>query len=272
MAARSSSHSAGLSATPAASRLCAIRASMFLLLASAFSAACRAWPVNAFDAASSARGPDCPGTAITPYAWICWESVTFAVAALPRPIAITMIMPSSPTPMAPTAPYITLAERSSGPALTCWGRAWLAFSAAMSLALRTGTYAEAVKVSSVVGTVTSTFELVSSKPAGTSAVTTIWRARSSASLAKAAVRAAGSAVVSIVPLPALAIAFSGAFASSPRWSETTLTCALDALICSTTSSRGVAVVSLPSESTRILRWPAFAPPGPAASSAPRTPS
>ncbi len=65
MAARSSNHSAGLSASPADSRLCAILASMFLLLASAFSAACLAWPVNAFDGAS-ARGPDCPGTAITP--------------------------------------------------------------------------------------------------------------------------------------------------------------------------------------------------------------
>ena len=141
----------------------------------------------------------------------------------------------------------------------------------MSAAVRTGTYAEAVNDVAPVGTDTSTLELVSWNPAGTWAVTTIWRASALASLAKAAVSAAGSAVVKTLPLPALAIASSG-WLASPCWSETTSTPTPEHLIASSTSVRFVAVVSSPSERTRILRWPASAPPGPAALMAPSTPS
>ena len=48
--------------------------------------------------------------------------------------------------MAPTAPSTTFREMASGPLVTGWGAAAASFSASMSSALRTGTYAEAVNV------------------------------------------------------------------------------------------------------------------------------
>ena len=154
--------------------------------------------------------------------------------------------------MAPTAPRTTLRETASGPPVTGVGTAAAAFSAAMSAAVRTGTYAEALYDVAPVGTETSTFELVSWNPAGTWAVTTIWRASALASLAKAADSAAGSAVVKTLPLPVLAMASSG-WLASPCCSETTSTPTPEPLIASSTSVRFVAVVSSPSERTRILR-------------------
>ena len=118
-----------------------------------------------------------------------------------------------------------------------------------------------------VGSVTLIVASVLSKPDGSVAVTSTWRASTSASAANAACSAAGSDEITW-PWPAVASCCSASSALPSCSRATTSTRTSASWIFVVAASIGVALVSAPSESTSRLRWPSV----PATSTAWITPS
>ena len=144
-----------------------MRASRFLLLASAFSAACRAWPAKAVGALR--RVPARARLSRDRHHAVRLDllgqgEVRGRLLAADRDHDDQAEQADADG--ADAAVHHVLRQRRAGRRCTGWGAAAAAFSAAMSSALRTGTYAAAVNVWSAVGTVTSTLELVLVEPVG----------------------------------------------------------------------------------------------------------